>query len=332
MRQPRNIRRMAFGLPLVVAWVLAIASPAGAAQTYTVTQLTDDGDGVCDDTCSLRDALDTANSSPGADTIVLPAGTVRIDQSGADEDNDTFGDFDIKGTVTIRGQGATATTVQSFVPNQRVFDVRGVDFTLQDLGVAGGTGIDQGGGIRDMFDGQLTLERVAVHDNSVGTDNAVFAFGSGIYKSGGSLIVSDSAIYNNGSLSPGTNFYGGGIYLDTASADIENTTITGNKARSASGGIHNNHSNAVTLAFDTIAGNSAPSAGGIADPSHTRIRSSIIAANDGGNCDGGPSQDQGGQRRRRGLRLQPAQRRDRDGPVAGASRRYTGAGRGAASR
>src|SRR5260370_1247305 len=137
MRQPRNIRRIAFALPLVAAWVLAIASPAGAAQTYTVTQLTDHGGRVSDDPCSLRDASDTADSSPGADTIVLPAGTVRIDQSGADEDNDTFGDFDIKGTVTVRGQGATATTVQSFVPNQRVFDVRGVDFTLQALGVAG---------------------------------------------------------------------------------------------------------------------------------------------------------------------------------------------------
>ncbi len=286
---------MALGLPLVVALVLAIAGPAGADQTFTVNRLTDDGDGTCDSTCTLRDAVGSANVLPGNDTIVLPAGTLRLDKSAmATDDNNTTGDLDITGTVTIRGQGATASTVQSFVAKERVFDVQGVDLTLRDLGVAGGNGIDQGGGIRDMFNGQLTLERVAVHDNVVGTDNAVYAFGGGVYKGSGSLIVTDSAIFNNGSNTPGTSFYGGGIFLEAASADIENTTITGNTARYASGGIHNNSSNAVTLAFDTISANTSPTPGGIEDPSHYRIRSSIIAGNNGGNCADGQAQDQGG--------------------------------------
>jgi hypothetical protein len=284
---------MAFALPLVVAWVVAICSPASATETFNVNRLTDDGDGTCDSTCTLRDAVSDANVSLDPDiTIVLPAGTLRLDKSGADDDNNATGDIDVARKMTIRGQGASATAVQSLISGQRVFDVQGGDLTLQDLGVAGGSGIDRGGGIRDMNEGQLTLERVAVHDNIVTTDNAVYAHGAGIYKGGGSLIVSDSAIYDNGSLS--LSFYGGGIYLDTASADIENTTVAGNKVKYASGGIHDNHSNAVTLAFDTITGNTAASAGGIEDPSHARIRSSIVAANNGGNCEGGPSQDQGG--------------------------------------
>jgi CSLREA domain-containing protein len=289
---------MALGLPLVVAWVLALAGPAGAAnQTFTVTRLTDDGDGVCDDTCSLRDAIDAANSLAGPDTIVLPAGTLRLDQSAAStDDTDVAGDLDINGTVTIRGQGASATTIQQTVAKERVFDVPGaVDLTLEDLAVTGGQGVDYGGGIRSTDQGQLTLERVAVHDNIVGTDNAVYAHGAGIYKGGGSMIVTDSAIYDNGSSTQGTNFYGGGIFLDTASADIENTTIAGNTVKYSGGGLMNNHGNAVTLAFDTITGNSAgASGGGISDASHYRTRSSIIAGNSADNCDVGPGQDLGG--------------------------------------
>jgi CSLREA domain-containing protein len=288
---------MAFGLPLVVAWVLAIAGPAGADQTFTVNRLTDDGDGVCDSTCSLRDAIDIANSTAGHDTIVLPAGTLRIQLSNTDEDNDFYGDFDIKGDLTIRGQGTSTTTVQSFVANQRVFDVvtGATDLTLQDLAVAGGSGIDFGGGIRDANTGQLTLERVAVHDNIVSSDNATYAYGAGVYKSAGSLIVSDSAIYNNGLT---LALFGGGILLETASADIENTTISGNKATHSGGGIQNDMDNAVTLAFDTITGNTAVtgSGGGVGAGTHARIRSSIVAGNSassGDNCDFA-GEDQGG--------------------------------------
>jgi hypothetical protein len=37
----------------VIASLLAIAGPASADQTFTVNRLTDDGDGVCDSTCTL---------------------------------------------------------------------------------------------------------------------------------------------------------------------------------------------------------------------------------------------------------------------------------------
>jgi CSLREA domain-containing protein len=273
--------------------VLAITATASADQTFTVNRLTDDGDGVCDSTCTLRDAVSSANVLPGNDTVVLPAGTLQLSLSGADEDNNNSGDIDIADNTTIRGQGASATTVQSAIGGQRVFDVIGnADVALQDLGVAGGSGVDYGGGIRAADAGQLTLERVAVHDNIVSSDNATFAHGAGIYKGDGSLIVSDSAIYENGS--PSLSFYGGGILLETASADIENTTISGNKAKYAGGGIQNDTGNAVTLAFDTITGNSAADGGGIGAGQHDRIRSSIVAGNSGNNCGTIAVQDEGG--------------------------------------
>jgi len=89
MRLPRNSRRIAAALPLVIAWVLAITATASADQTFTVNRLTDDGDGVCDSTCTLRDAVSSANVLPGNDTVVLPAGTLQLSLSGADETTTT---------------------------------------------------------------------------------------------------------------------------------------------------------------------------------------------------------------------------------------------------
>ena len=53
---------------------------------------------------SLRSAIEAANSRRNADTILLPAGTIRLTIVGANEDNAATGDLDIKGNVTIKGE------------------------------------------------------------------------------------------------------------------------------------------------------------------------------------------------------------------------------------
>src|SRR5690348_15028737 len=55
---------------------------------------------------SFREAISKANAAPGADTIVLPAGVFKITQTGAGEDANATGDFDITDAVTIAGAGA----------------------------------------------------------------------------------------------------------------------------------------------------------------------------------------------------------------------------------
>ena len=55
---------------------------------------------------SLREAITKANANPGADVIVLPAGVFKITQTGAGEDANATGDFDITDAVTIQGAGA----------------------------------------------------------------------------------------------------------------------------------------------------------------------------------------------------------------------------------
>ena len=51
------------------------------AATFTpfpVTKTADTNDGTCDADCSLREAIDAANTNPGADDVPVPAGTYLL--------------------------------------------------------------------------------------------------------------------------------------------------------------------------------------------------------------------------------------------------------------
>jgi trimeric autotransporter adhesin len=58
--------------------------------------------GVAGD-CSLREAVIIANSVSGADTIMLPAGTITLSQAGLGEDFAVTGDVDVRDDLTIVG-------------------------------------------------------------------------------------------------------------------------------------------------------------------------------------------------------------------------------------
>jgi CSLREA domain-containing protein len=59
----------------ILAWLLMALSTAATAATFTVTKTADTNDGACNADCSLREAIVAANALPGADIVVLPAGT-----------------------------------------------------------------------------------------------------------------------------------------------------------------------------------------------------------------------------------------------------------------
>ncbi len=88
------------------AFALAFAGPAQGAQTINVTSAADTVDpspanGICQLPCSLRAAVQTANGagSPGADTIMVPAGTYNRTVGGADGvDPAATGDLDVTET------------------------------------------------------------------------------------------------------------------------------------------------------------------------------------------------------------------------------------------
>src|SRR4051794_11769372 len=105
---------------VVLAALTLIALPAGAHAAAINVTTTDDA--VANDSlCSLREAIDAANSntaangcpgdSAGADTINLGPGTYKIEIAGAAEQANATGDFDITSAITIHGAGAASTTV-----------------------------------------------------------------------------------------------------------------------------------------------------------------------------------------------------------------------------
>src|SRR5262245_15010671 len=126
-----------------------------APATFNVTTTLDVVD-PADGKRSLREAITAANNNPATevDVIVLPAGEFKIALSnpgGTGENDNATGDFDIKGSVTIRGAGAG----QTFIDGQRldrVFDVLGtvpssIKVVLEKLTVRNG-GAGDGGGMR----------------------------------------------------------------------------------------------------------------------------------------------------------------------------------------
>ena len=140
---------------------------------------------------SLREAITKANTTAGADVIVLPAGVFKIGLPGFNEDDNQLGDFDITDTLTIQGAGAGLSIVDA-QQLERVFDVIGaspssIRVVFQGLTIRNGHANVDGGGIR-VGNADLIVRDCAITGNKAtltggGISNAAAA-GTGRYQSG----------------------------------------------------------------------------------------------------------------------------------------------------
>src|SRR3990172_1843247 len=131
----KNARFVVLAIVAALLGVLALLTAVAwqplpvAATTITVNTTADelnvDGD------CSLREAIQAANTNSafdacavgsGTDTITVPAGTYTLSLGGSSEDANGTGDLDILGDVSISGPGAASTIVHQD-SNDRVFDI-----------------------------------------------------------------------------------------------------------------------------------------------------------------------------------------------------------------
>ena len=283
MRRP--VRHLARALTLSVAIagaLMTIPSPAQAA-LFTVTKTADTADSTCDADCSLREAITAANASPGADGIIVPAGTYNLAIPGTVENANAIGDLDVTEDVTIEGAGAPDTIVDAGGLD-RVFDVdpgaAGITVSISDLTVQGGQTDDgeRGGGVRNI--GILTLSRVHVTGNGAEDD------GGGINNGGsGVLTVMNGAITSNNAQGVGVFVGdGGGIFNNGNSATLSDVTVSGNVAEGNGGGIYENASTQ-SLLNTTVTDNTATQfdAGGVRG--EFSAANSIIAGNSSGSGD-----------------------------------------------
>lgn len=98
--------------------------------------------------CSLRAALQQANSLPGEDVIILGSNVYELSLSGRGEDEASAGDLDVTDHVIIRGDGNTVIDAKG---QDRIFDVHapdgsGLRFTLQGITLTGGNSFNEPGG------------------------------------------------------------------------------------------------------------------------------------------------------------------------------------------
>ncbi|MEM1093376.1 MAG: choice-of-anchor Q domain-containing protein [Bacteroidota bacterium] len=186
--------------------------------------------------------------------------------------------------LTIRGQGASSTTVQAAATRatagNRVFTVNGgVTATIRDMTIRHGrVSSSNGGGIRNT--GTLTLEQVAVVDNDDPINGNTIG-GGGVFNSG-TLTIRSSRIANNTSLREGGGLFNSGILT------LENTTVEGNSAGNAfGGGLFN--SGTLTIRSSLITNNMAIREGGalyVSSGTLTMVNTTV-EGNSAGNAPGG---------------------------------------------
>jgi CSLREA domain-containing protein len=231
-----NARRLSATTTAVLAATLVFAGGAQAA-AFAVTKTADTvPDGCTPSDCSLREAVQAANASPG-NVVSIPAGTFVLNTA---ENVAAFGELDIEQDMTISGAGARNTIV-SGNGRSRVFHVTDSDITatLNDLTITGGHTpvVDPPGGYSEesghgggiYSSGTVNLNRVSVRGNTASIA------GGGIYNnlpefsalSSVNLNIDRSTISGN-SVSAGTVIgYGGGISA-VGNLTMTNSTVAGN--------------------------------------------------------------------------------------------------------
>jgi CSLREA domain-containing protein len=227
--------------------VFGLIQPRLAVATiFTVNDVNDvadmtPGDGICRTAagrCSLRAAIQEANSFRGFDTILMPAGVYQLSILGSDEDAAATGDLDIRESVTIAGASMWGTIIDGGGID-RVFDIipthlggntaNGV--TMAQLTVRNGSA-RVGGGIR--YASPLTIQNATISDNKATLTGGGIGSAAGVSR----LIIIDSIIVRNWA------YEGAGI--DAAASEgyeqslkIEGSFIAYNSAfGGGAGGIH----------------------------------------------------------------------------------------------
>jgi uncharacterized repeat protein (TIGR01451 family)/CSLREA domain-containing protein len=254
-------RRFWIAVLMLLAIILSMMpAPVAQAQGTTITVNTtvdglNDGDGQC----SLREAIQAANTDSvvdacttgsGDDTIILPAGTYTLTLAGAGEDSNATGDLDITDDLTINGAGADSTTFDGNRLDRVLHVHSGVAIEINGVKITngktpnGGFYSDGGPGGGIYNNGMLTITNSTLSSNTTGHggDAGLIGWGGdggaggGIYNSG-TLTITNSTLSSNttghggvGSGFPsrgGDGGAGGGIY-NGGTLTITNSTLSSN--------------------------------------------------------------------------------------------------------
>lgn len=177
---------------------------------------------------TLRAAIRDINNLGSAASIYLPPSphAYELDLTGTEAGTAAFNDLDIDEDIAIYGAGAGLSVIDASGVSDRVLSVKnGASLTLEGLTLTGGAASGNGGAVLVDTGGDLSLDRVAVVDNSA------TASGGGVYVFG---------------------------YPGSSTADIQNSVFTDNSAGHFGGGVMGSQSSAtITIGATVLADNTA---------------------------------------------------------------------------
>ncbi len=271
-----------------LAVALLVGRPAaGDAATFVVDSTLDvadltPADALCKTpagACTLRAAIQQANTLAGVDTIEVPAGYYQLTIAGTGEDLAATGDLDVTQSVVIRGTGAPGTVTIDGGFIDRIFHVTsaGATVTIDGLWMYyGDAGVDVGGGVYNA--GTLTLTNcvvvasragagggienagvLIVVDSLVGGNTVTAGSGGGLEnESGATMTLRRSTVVDN-EASP----YGGGGIANFGSIEVAESLLTDNRVPSGAGGggFATATTNPSVLTNTTISGNTIDGSG-----------------------------------------------------------------------
>ncbi len=251
----------------LIALAVALISSAGtstAGSIFIVDRLDDTSPipSACTaaaNDCSFRGAVEAANTSGGADTIMVPPGTHTLALAGSGEDLNQTGDVDVLESVTISGAGAGTSSLDADGIDRAldVYPALAIGYVeIRDLTITGGvlTGFsDAGGGVR-VGSGDVLLADMNV------TDNSAELRGGGIFQDEyANLTLNNVNVVNNSAVHAIQGTSGGGLHKADGvgySLEITGSLFQGNTADEG-GGLTIGVSSSATLDDTTLIGNVA---------------------------------------------------------------------------
>ena len=250
----------------LAAFSLSIPFSFAHALDIQVTKGSDSFDGTCDSDCSLREAVQLANQTPGPHIIHLVGGDYFLSLPATvngndilDEDNNVNGDLDVASQITILGVGQDETILDAD-NTDRFFEVlANASLNLRSLTLTNGLHSHDGGAIRNS--GILKLKDVRVIGNLVRHASGQNAFGGAVANYGDANISRTEFTDNHVLMPEEASSFGGAIFnqnilvIKDSSFRVNSAAAPGWSNQRSGGAIHNRGNADIARAI--FAGNSS---------------------------------------------------------------------------